>query len=78
MILVNRRVHDFLFGRFQRREFLDHFALPRHQNAIGQRHDLGQIGRDHHHGLALIGEPLDQFVDLDNRADIDAASAHRK
>jgi hypothetical protein len=37
----------------------------------------------HHHGgprqlpfrhrLAFIGEPLDQFVDLDNGADIDAA-----
>jgi len=28
--------------------------------------------RDHHR-LAFIGEPLDQFVDLDDGADIDAA-----
>jgi len=35
------------------------------EDAIGQRHDLGQIGRDHHDRLAFIGEPLDQLVDLD-------------
>ena len=42
-------------------------------SAIGDNADLGQIGRDHHHRLAFIGEPLDQFVNLDDRADIDAA-----
>jgi len=41
--------------------------------AIGDNADLGQIGRDHHHRIAFIGEPLDQFVDLDDGADIDAA-----
>jgi hypothetical protein len=46
--------------------------------AIGDKVDSGRTGRDHHHRLAFIGEPLDQFVDLDDRADIDAASAHRK
>src|SRR5665213_3060555 len=44
IVLMHRRVHDFLFGCFQRGEFLDHLALSRYQNAIGQRHDLGQIG----------------------------------
>ena len=45
------------------------------QRYLGYRRQrgLGQIGRDHHHRLAFIGEPLDQFVDLDDRADIDAA-----
>ncbi len=32
---VNRRVHDFLFCRFQRGEFLDYLALPGNEDAIG-------------------------------------------
>src|SRR5216684_1037628 len=40
------------------------YALPRDQNAIGRRHDLGQTGRDHHHRLALVRRPLDQLGDL--------------
>ena len=38
---MNCGIHDFLLGRFQRRELLDHLALSRHQDAVGQRHDLG-------------------------------------
>jgi 3-isopropylmalate dehydrogenase len=70
---VHRGVHDLLLGRFQRREFLDHLALSRHQDAVGQRHDLGQIGRDHHHGFPLVGEAIDQVVDFHDGADVDAA-----
>ena len=31
------------------------------QDAVGQRHDLGQVGRDHDHRLALVGQPVDQL-----------------
>jgi hypothetical protein len=47
--------------------------LSSHQNAVGQRHDLRQIGRDHHDSSGLVGEVLDQLVDLHNRPDLDAA-----
>src|SRR6185437_16484336 len=70
---VNRRVHDLLFGRLQRRELLDNLTLPADQDSVRQRQYLRQIGGDHDHRLAFVGEAVDQLVNLDDRADIDAA-----
>ena len=52
--------------------FLDHLALTRHQYPVGKGHDLGQVGGDDDHRLALVGEAADEFVDLDDGADVDA------
>ena len=46
---MDRRVHDLFFRRLGGREFLDDPALPADQDAVGEVHDLGQVGRDHDH-----------------------------
>ncbi len=43
------------------------------QRYVGYRRQRGLWADRDHHRLAFIGEPLDQFVDLDDGADIDAA-----
>ena len=54
-------------------ELLDDAALPAHQDAVGELQDLRQVGRDHHHREAVVGEPVDELVDLGDGADVDAA-----
>jgi hypothetical protein len=67
---VDCGVHDPFFGRFQRREFLGHLTLTGNQNSIGERHDLGQVGRDDYNRLAFVGKSIDELVDLDDRTDV--------
>jgi hypothetical protein len=64
---MDRRVHDLLLGR---RKLLDDLALTGDQDAVGQGHDLRPIGGDHDHRLAVVGEPVDQLVDLDDGVDV--------
>jgi DNA-binding transcriptional LysR family regulator len=74
---MNRRVHDgFLRGLFGR-ELDHHLALLGHQ-AVRQGHHLGQVGRDHHHGLAGIGQAVDLGVDLGDGAHVHAAWVRRR
>src|SRR5690348_15108575 len=70
---MDGRIHDPLFGRLQRGELLDDLALAADQNAIRQRQYLRQVRGDHDHGFAFIGEAVDQLVNFDDGADIDAA-----
>ena len=70
---MNRRIHDLFLGRLERRELLDDLAHDADQDPVGKGHDLGQVRGDHDHRLALVGEAVDEFVDLDDRADVDAA-----
>ena len=39
---------------------------------VGEVQHLGQLGRDQHHRSTLLGEILDQAIDLDLGADVDA------
>src|SRR6204780_3356171 len=71
--LVYGRVHDPLLVGLAGGELLDDTALPGNQDAIGQAEDLRQIGRNHHHGDAAVGEFVDDLVEIGDRADIDAA-----
>ena len=48
-------------------------AGAHHRDAVAQADQLHQFGRDHDHGAALAGEPLDQEVDVALGADVDAA-----
>ena len=69
-----RRIHDEVFRRLVRCEFLDHSALAADQYSVGHSHNLRQVGRDDHHRFALIGKAIDNFVDFGDRANIYATS----
>ena len=65
----------FLFRqRFQRFlvKFRGDVALRHDDQAIGQPHDLRQIGRNHDNALALFGQLFNEFVDFFLRAHVDA------
>jgi hypothetical protein len=53
--LMHRGVHDALLGRFARGELFDDATLARHQDAVGEVHNLGQVRGDHHNRQAFIG-----------------------
>ena len=66
-------VHDPLLGGAAAVHFLDDPALARDQDAIGERQDLRQVGRDDNNGDPGIGQFVDEAVDLHDRTDVDAA-----
>jgi hypothetical protein len=72
--LIHGRVHDLLFGRDSGTEFLDDPPALGHENPVGQIHDLRQVGRDHQNGKPVVGQPVDELMDIGDRADIDSAA----
>src|SRR4029079_854821 len=66
-------VHDLLLGRFQRRELLNNLAHPAYQDAIRERHNLWQIRGDNNHRLALVGQAINELMNLGYCIDVDAA-----
>src|ERR1700728_2453415 len=67
------RVHDALLGRFARGALFDDAPLSRHQDAVGEVHDLGQVRRDHHSRESFIRELIDELMNFGDRYDVDAA-----
>src|SRR6185437_6732937 len=70
---MDRGVHDLFFGRSGGVEFGHDAPQPRHQDTVRNAQDFRQIGRDHHDGLALVGQRPDLRMYLRNGADVDAA-----
>ena len=56
-----------------RLELGDDPAAEHHQDAVGQRHDLVELGRDDQHADALVARLDDALVDVFDRADVEAA-----
>src|ERR1700733_2070746 len=65
--------HDPFFRRLVWREFLNDPSALRHQDPVGKVQHLRQIGRYDDHGQSFFCEAMDKFVDLSDRADVNAA-----
>src|SRR5215218_8404863 len=68
--ITNRiRENGFFAGRVMP-EFGHDGAVAHHENAIGQREQLQEIGGDEQDTLAALREAINQFVQLEFRADV--------
>src|SRR5918993_3738526 len=65
--------HDPLLAGLVGREDPGDPALAHHHDAVAHAQDLGQLGRDHDHGLALANEVVEEPVDLALGPDVDAS-----
>ena len=64
--------HHRFFGRVGAVELALQLAFSHHEDAIGEREDLGQIARHHEHGEPVARLLPDHLVDLELGADVDA------
>ena len=70
---MHRRVHDLGFRRLRQIHFLDNAALASNKNPIRQRQNFRQVGRDHDDCDSVVGEFIDEPVNLDDGADVDTS-----
>src|SRR3989441_10298400 len=68
-----RRRHDPLLGRLRARELRGDHSFVHHQDAIGHSKDLFHLRGDHHNPHPSPSQRDHQMIDLDLRADVDAA-----
>src|SRR5262249_9824450 len=67
------RAHDAPLADLRPRYLRDRPAVAQHEHAVRALDDLFELRGDHQHAEALVGEFLDQHLDLGLGADIDAA-----
>ena len=72
-LLAHGERQERLLGGRGRRQLADDPALAHHGDPVGEAEQLGHLGGDHQDGDAGGGELLDQAVDLELGADVDAA-----
>ena len=72
-VVVRHRRHDRRRARLGVRQIGDRAAVAQHEDAVGAFDDLLELGGDHQHAEALVGELADQRLDLGLGADVDAA-----
>ena len=68
-----RRAQHALFGGIRAGELRVNAPAMHHHDAIAHAQQLRQLRRDHDDAGAARGQPIHQVVDLDLRADVDAA-----
>src|SRR6185312_9337009 len=68
-----RRVHDALFGGLAGADLLDNLSALRHQDAIRHGHHFGKIGGYDDDREPIIRQPVDELMNLDDGANVDAA-----
>src|SRR5258706_4117415 len=72
-LTLGGQLHDLLLGRAQGCQLTGNAAFAHHQNAVAHAQHLGQLGRNHHDGAPLLGQRMQQLVNLAFGAHIDAA-----
>src|SRR5258707_4699940 len=71
---LGRERHDLFLGSFLRRQCPSDAAFAHDDDSMAHPQDLWQFGRDHDDRLALIGQIVQQSIDLALRPDINATS----
>src|SRR5450830_196411 len=66
------QLHDFFLRGFGGAEFAGDAAFAHDQHAVAHAQHFWQLGRNHHDGLALFCEGVEQFVDFALGADVNA------
>src|SRR5450830_876310 len=66
------QLHDFFLRGFGGGEFAGDAAFAHDQHAVAHAQHFWQLGRNHHDGLALFCEGVEQFVDFALGADVNA------
>src|SRR5690625_3304077 len=71
--LLDRQRHDRVLRRLGRGQFADDPSVGHDDDAVADTEHLGQLARGQQDRAAVVGDAVDEFVDLDLGADVDAA-----
>src|SRR6266850_6353042 len=72
-VALRGELHDHFLRGLAAGKLAGNAAFAHHDDSVAHAQYLGQLGGDHHDRLALLGQRMEQLVDLALGADIDAA-----
>ena len=76
--MTHRSGQQPFLSEFGTGKFSSDFSFVKHYDAVAHAHEFGQFARDEYHRFAFGGESIDQFVDFQLGAHINASSGFIK